>query len=251
MAKQEEVFFEIVDVLPRGGPGSEAYTRQAYGMLPPLEKPRILDIGCGPGAATIELARLAGGEVIGLDNHRPYVDRLAKRIEEEGFSDRVRAVNCSMFEMDFPEENFDLIWAESSIYFMGLERGLREWRRFLRPDGFLVVSEMTVLQPKLPRELRHYWKTNYPAIQTVRQNIRSILSCGYVSLWNFPLPEDAWWANYYGPVEKRIRELRRKYGEDPEALKAFEEFGVEIEMYRKYHAWYGSVYFAMQRKDAE
>jgi len=47
------------------------YTRQAFHMLPRLDEPRILDIGCGPGASTLELARLSQGEIIGIDIHQP------------------------------------------------------------------------------------------------------------------------------------------------------------------------------------
>ena len=43
------------------------YTKKAFRMLPKLDRPRILDIGCGSGAPTIELARLSDGEIIGID----------------------------------------------------------------------------------------------------------------------------------------------------------------------------------------
>ena len=38
------------------------YTRKAFRMLSQMDKPRILDIGCGSGAPTLELARLSQGE---------------------------------------------------------------------------------------------------------------------------------------------------------------------------------------------
>jgi len=85
-------------------------------MLPEMDKPRILDIGCGPGGQTMELARLTQWEVIGIDIHQPYLDQLTKKIKEAGFSNRVHAINCSMFDMQFPDESFDIIWAEGYLH---------------------------------------------------------------------------------------------------------------------------------------
>jgi len=117
----ESVFFEMHHDLPREGPGRNKYTKQAFEILSPVHSPRILDVGCGPGGPTMALARLTEGEVVGIDTHQPYLDRFSEKIEQAGLTDRVRAVNCSMFEMDFPDESFDIIWAEGSIYIMGFE----------------------------------------------------------------------------------------------------------------------------------
>jgi len=78
------------------------YTRKAFQLLPKLEKPRILDIGCGSGLPTIELAKLNDGEIIGIDIDQSLLDKLNRKIEEEGFSSRVKTLNCSVLEMDFP-----------------------------------------------------------------------------------------------------------------------------------------------------
>ncbi|HUV64140.1 MAG TPA: hypothetical protein VMW24_09590 [Sedimentisphaerales bacterium] len=42
------------------------FTRKAFHMLPRLDKPRILDIGCGSGVATLELARISGGNIVAV-----------------------------------------------------------------------------------------------------------------------------------------------------------------------------------------
>lgn len=245
--RSQDIFFEIHRGLPREGPGRNDYTRKAFEMLPGLDRPRILDIGCGPGGPTIELARISDGFVIGLDNHQPYLNVLEEKIESAGLSGRVNAKNGSMFQMDFPEESFDIIWAEGSIYIIGFERGLKEWRKFIKAGGFLVLHEVTWLKPNPPEEIAEYWKKMYPGITAIPDNLEVILRCGYDVLGHFPLPEDAWWEEYYHPLEKRLNQLKTKYRDDPEALKVLDSEQEEVDLYRKYSEWYGSVFYVMQK----
>jgi SAM-dependent methyltransferase len=242
-----DIFFELHHNLPREGAGRNRYTRQAFYMLPDMDKPRILDIGCGPGGQTMELARLTQGEVIGIDTHQPYLDQLTNKIKEAGLLYRVHAINCSMFDMKFPDESFDIIWAEGSIYIIGFERGLNEWQRLIKPKGFLAVHEMTWLRPDPPQEIYAYWKEFYPEIKTVAENMELILNSGYNLLGHFTLHEDAWWIEYYDPLEERINNLRKKYIDQPEALAVLDNEQREIDMYKKYYQWYGSVFFVMQK----
>ncbi len=244
---REDIFFEIHRDLPREGPGRNKYTQKAFRMLPKMEKPRILDIGCGPGGPTMELARLSQGEIIGLDIHQPFLDKLQSKIEEAGLSDRVQAVKGSMVEMNFPEQSFDILWAEGSIFIIGFERGLKEWRRFLKPKGYLVVHEMTWLKTGPPQEISDYWKKVYPGIKTIPENLALIPGCGYRPIGHFPLAEDAWWDEYYHPLERRIQSLRKKYASDSKALAILDNEQLEIDLFRKYSQWYGSVFYVMQK----
>ncbi|GAJ09326.1 unnamed protein product, partial [marine sediment metagenome] len=196
----------------------------------------------------LELARLSQGEVIGIDVKQSSLDRLTTKIKEAGLSDRVKAVDCSMFNMDFADESFDIIWAEGSIFIIGFERGLKEWRRFLKPKGFLVVHEMTWLQPSPPQEIYDYWKGHYPGIKTVPESLKLVSDCGYDLIGHFALPEDAWWVLYYGPLEKRIKKLRARYIDDPPALLVLDKEQHELELYKKYCKWYGSAFFVMQKR---
>jgi ubiquinone/menaquinone biosynthesis C-methylase UbiE len=243
-----DIFFEIHQGLPREGPGRNKYTRRAFQMLPPLETPHILDIGCGPGGPTVELARLSQGHVIGLDIHQSYLDELVKRAKRAGLSNHVKARNCSMVEMDFPDESFDIIWAEGSIFVIGFERGLREWRRFIKPHEFLAVHEVTWLRPDPPQEISEYWKRLYSDTRTVQENLERIPRCGYDLIGHFTLPEDAWWTEYYGPLELRLGQLSSKYADDPEALEVLDKEQDEIDMYRKSRQWYGSAFFVMRKR---
>ncbi len=243
------LFFEVHRDLPREGPGRDRYTERAYRLLPPLERPRVLDIGCGPGGPTMAVAALSGGEVIGIDVHQQYLDQLQGRIDAAGVGDRVRAVQMSMFEIEYPDGSFDLVWAEGSIFIIGFARGLRDWRRLIRPGGCLAVHEMAWLKDDPPQEVADFWRAAYPAITTIDGNLAMITDAGYYLLGQFPLGEDAWWPEYYGPLEERIATLRAKYADDAAALAQLDEEQSEIDLYRRYKDWYGSVFFVMQRSD--
>jgi SAM-dependent methyltransferase len=242
----EELDFQIYKDLLREA--LTKYTEKAFKTIAKLDKPRILDVGCGSGVPTMELARLSGGEIIGLDVDQPALNRLARKIEKAGLSGRVKTVKCSMLDMDFPDESFDIIWAEGSTFIIGFERALKEWRHFLKPKGFLVAHEMTWSRPDPPQEVYNYWKgLAASGIRTVPEYLEQIPACGYDVVGYFTLPEDAW-MEYYGPLESRIQELRLKYINDSKALEVLNKEQQEIEVSRKYHQWYGSAFFVMQRK---
>jgi SAM-dependent methyltransferase len=241
------LIFEIHEGLPRQGVGRDEYTRRAYEMLPALREPRILDLGCGSGAPTLELARVSRGRVTGLDVHQPYLDELERRAEAAGLADRVTARSGSMLSIELPDESFDLVWAEGSIFIIGFDRGLEEWRRLIRPAGFLVVHDLAWLRPDPPDELRAFWSEAYPPMRNIAENLAAIPPRGYQVLGHFPLPDDAWWVEYYDPLEERLPELRVKYAGDAEALALLEDSRREIEILRRYPGWYSSVFFLMQR----
>ena len=225
------------------------YTRKAFRMLPKMYKPRILDVGCGSGVPTLELARLSKGEIIGIDIDQHSLDRLTRRIEQAEFSDRVKAVNCSMLNMDFPEESFDIIWAEGSTFIIGFEKALKEWRRLLKHERFLVAHEMTWSRPDPPQEVYNYWKgLAASGIRTVSEYLEQIPVCDYDVVGYFTLPEDTFWTEYYIPLEQRIQALRPKYINDSRALAVLSKEQQEIDLSRKYHQWYSSAFFVMQKR---
>jgi SAM-dependent methyltransferase len=157
-------------------------------------------------------------------------------------------MSCSLLEMDFPDESLDIIWSEGSIHVIGFERGLREWRRFIRLNGFLVVHDMIWLRPDPPPEISDHWRKVYPGIRTASEHIETIPSYGYELIGHFPLPEELWWLDYYGPLEKRIHELRETHAGDQGALQILDGERGEVDLFKKYSQWHGSAFFVMQKR---
>jgi ubiquinone/menaquinone biosynthesis C-methylase UbiE len=242
-----DIFFDIHKGLPRQGSGRKKYTIKAYTIIPRIKKPKILDIGCGPGLQTIDLAEISIGELIAIDIHQPYLDQLNKLIIKEKLQDRIKTINKSMFNMDFSREYFDIIWAEGSIFIIGFENGLRNWKKYLKNNGYMAIHEMTWLRDNPPKEIMDYWMGIYPEINTIESNLELIKKCGYNILDYFALDDDAWWDFYYNPLEKRLIKMRKKYKKNKKALDLIESEQKEINLYKKYNKWYGSVFYIITK----
>lgn len=243
-----EVFWSIHRDLPREGPGCDAATLQAFAMLPDLPAvPAILDIGCGPGAQTIALARAGQAVITAVDTHQPFLDDLARRAAQAGVAARIRPVKASMFDLAF-DACFDLLWSEGAIYIIGFQEGLRRWRRLLRPGGYLAVTELSWLKPDPPAAALRFWQEAYPGMASVERNLAHLSAAGYRSLGHFTVPESGWWEEYYRPMAARIAQARATYRDNPDALRVLDVEYAEIELYRQYAAWYGYEFYVMRAR---
>ncbi len=232
--------------LPQEAPGDKTLTVQAYRSLPSLPpQPHVLDIGCGPGASTIELAKLSGGNITALDLSQTFLDELNKRAQKESVHTNIKTVHGSMSKIDLPEKSFDLIWAEGSIYLIGVEKGITYWRNFLKPKGYVVFSELSWLTTTPSKEIGSFWKKHYADMKSVDQNTDLIKKCDYKLISLITFPESAWW-NYYTPWEKKLLKLQSEHTSNPEALERIGKCLNEIELYRKYHQEYSYVFYICQ-----
>ncbi len=242
----EAIFWEIHSGNPREGPGSLASTRRAFDMLSLQKRPTVLDIGCGPGRQTLDLATLCRGRIFALDLHRHFLRELSTKATADGFGDRITVIQGDMAHLPFQPESFDLIWAEGSIYIIGFQKGLVLWRPYLKLEGHIAVTEVTWLKTDPPRELAEFWRA-YPAMTDTRGNATKIRDAGYKLVGHFALPPEAWWDDYYSPIAHKIPRLRTKYRGDRAALAIISEEEVELEMHRKYSDYYSYVFYVMRK----
>jgi ubiquinone/menaquinone biosynthesis C-methylase UbiE len=242
------LFFEIHKDIPCEGPGENDSTKQALLMLKGLpSEPNILDIGCGPGMQTIEIAKNTNGRIVALDSHKPFLDVLTKNSVEEGVSEKIKATEGSMFSLEFDKNSFDVIWSEGAIFIIGFSRGIKEWREYIKTGGYLVVSEISWLRQDIPEEARNFWESDYPDINGISDNMKIIEESGYSLVGHFVLPKSGWWKDYYNPLIERIKILREKYAGNKEANDRMDNTEREIEIYKKYSDYYGYVFYLMKK----
>ncbi|MCK4622536.1 MAG: class I SAM-dependent methyltransferase [Desulfuromonadales bacterium] len=244
-----EYLYELCEALPRSGPGDNECTRRAFNSIPRHSKhPFILDIGCGQGMQTIELAKISNGKIMALDNHQGFLDTLMDRTKNEEFEENIIPQNMSMLDMNFEEKTFDIIWSEGALYFMGFQNGLKRCHQLLKDKGYLAVTELVYTVSNPPNTVVEYFGSEYPDIKNIEEKIETIKKEEFNLISNFTLPESAWLNNYYLPMEKELPRLNKKYQGNEVALAIFEAFKSEADFYRKFSNFYGYEFFIMQKK---
>jgi SAM-dependent methyltransferase len=233
----------------RQGPGGDAETELALRLarLDPSTPLQIADIGCGTGASTLVLAHQLHAHVTAVDFLPDFLHVLQQRACTAGVADKISTLACSMDNLPFADEQFDVLWAEGAIYNIGFARGVAEWRRYLKPGGVLAVSEITWLTPQRPMELQEYWEKEYPEIDTAAAKIKTVEQHGYALLGYFPLPQRCWLDEYYGPLQARLHDFLAQHGHNPEAWDIVDAEQREIMLYEKYKAYYSYGMYVAQK----
>lgn len=234
--------------MQRQGPGSPEVTLKALSFIDNLiDSSFIADIGCGTGGQTRVLAQHVPGNITGIDLFPGFIEQFNAEAEKMNLQNRVKGIVGSMDDLPFQNEELDLIWSEGAIYNIGFERGLNEWRRFLKPGGYIAVSESCWFTEERPSEIYDFWMEAYPQIDTIPNQVARIQKAGYLPVASFILPTTCWTEHYYAPLVMAREKLLAKYPGNKTAEKLIASSHQEEELYRKYKEFYGYVFYVAKK----
>lgn len=105
---------------------------------------RVLDVGCGTGVVTRDLAQRVGhqGQVVGIDPSTRLIEEALRRLDQKGLKGRVEFQRADGAALPFPDGSFDLVVA--SAVFGHIPNGpevLAEMVRVARPAGTVVAFD--------------------------------------------------------------------------------------------------------------
>lgn len=188
------------------------------GHLTPLLRPgmHLLDVGCGPGTITMDLAALVGpqGRVTALERTGEAL-ALARREAERRATPNVDFVVGDVQDLDLPDDGFHVVHAHQVLQHVDDPRlALREMRRVCRPGGIVAVRDSDysgfVWYPRVPEMDR--WLEVYRRVARandaepdagrrllswVRAAGLDVVTAGS-STWCYATEEDrAWWGGLW------------------------------------------------------
>jgi ubiquinone/menaquinone biosynthesis C-methylase UbiE len=187
------------------------------GFLLPLLTPgqRLLDVGCGPGTITLDLAqRVAPGAVVGIDN---AADAIATA--EANLTNRQAGLDGvtvsfrrdDVYRLDAADGSFDVVFAHQVLQHLSDPvAALAEMRRVCHPEGVVAVRDSDYagfvwapLDPRLDRWMALYHDlahSNHAEPDAGRFLLRWAQDAGFsqiepsASVWCFATPENReWW----------------------------------------------------------
>ena len=179
----------------------------------------LLDVGCGPGTITADLARrVAPGTVVGIDRSE---DVVAVAAEAAGDVDGLLFTTGDVYALDAADDSFDVVHAHQVLQHLSDPvAALREMRRVCRPDGIVAVRDSDYAaftwapdDERLARWLALYHEVargNDAEPDAGRYLKGWALEAGFshveasASVWCFTEPADrAWWGGVWA---ERMRE---------------------------------------------
>ena len=189
------------------------------GYLLPALAPgaRLLDVGCGPGTVTVDLAaRVAPGEVVGVDRSAAVLEDARAHAAEKG-AQNVRFEVGDAYELQYEDDTFDVVHAHQVLqHLTDPVAALREMRRVTRPGGVVAVrdSDYAGMTWYPPHPGLDEWQALYHEVTQAngaeadagRRLLSWVREAGFdpagvapgASVWCYATPEDrTWWSGLW------------------------------------------------------
>ncbi|MDM5238315.1 class I SAM-dependent methyltransferase [Bacillus cereus] len=130
-----------------------------------IQNKQVIDIGCGGGIYTKELALMGAKSVIGLDFSKEILQTAKENCN--GFPN-ISFIHGDAHNIPYPNETFDLVISRAVIHHLqDIPTFLREASRILKKNGVLILQDRTIEDctiPGSPEHIRGYFFSSFPKL---------------------------------------------------------------------------------------
>ncbi len=165
------------------------YTRKAFSMIPGIDKPIILDAGCGTGVPALALIEFCNGKIFAVDPDQSSINWFREKVTARKLNDRIIIINDSILNPSLFNFKFDIILAEGLLNVIGFEKGLQILVNYLKKERYLIIHD----ELKNDSQKRRYFKSN---------NLKLLHS--------FQLNEQVWLNEYFHCLKSKIELYENK-----------------------------------------
>lgn len=248
--EQNSYFNELFTGLERMCPGGIGTRSKMMKYIPQDSEIVILDVGCGQGNSSIALAeRFPKARIISIDTNQDYIRHLNQQVSAKGLAQQVQGMVMSMEDLDFPPSQFDVIWAEGSIYVAGFETALHHWKKCLRPGGLILCNDLCWKEKLVASHYKEHIEKVFGPLDFYRARSEMAQKQGYQLEHHYVQPHSDWLEGYYRPLAKRMDEITEKYPEEEQVKEIISQLQIEIDLFLNYSPFYAYVYFVLKREE--
>ena len=121
------------------------WRKKIYTIAKSYNPKNILDIATGTADIALEMSKIEGSNIIGLDISEKMLEVGRRKVSKKNLSDKITLISGDAENIDFKNEEFDLVTIGFGVRnFQNLEKGLKESHRVLNQGGNLIILETSV-----------------------------------------------------------------------------------------------------------
>jgi ubiquinone/menaquinone biosynthesis C-methylase UbiE/uncharacterized metal-binding protein len=129
-------------------PGGTDATKQMYSLLNLRKGQKVLDIACGKGRASVEIAKKFGCKVVGFDILESSVREATEYAKQKGVEHLVSFIQADAEKLPFNDNEFDVTISQAMLILVNdKDKVIQEALRVLKPCGVSAWNELSWKKP--------------------------------------------------------------------------------------------------------
>ncbi len=194
-------------------PGGREYTLTAGKLAGLNEKSKILDVACGNGIASINLAKKFGCQAVAVDIEKSFIDEGKALAKEAGVADKIEFIVSDFNKLSFKKSSFDMIIAEGgALSYIGRSSGLKKVYGLLKKNGYIEISDLIMKSKHLSKNLEEAFTSGEMDIEN-EEYFRSMLKMNHFEIMFCSYIAQQYWSNYYENIKQNLKNRKGPFSD--------------------------------------